>query len=198
MLGIPASAGWTVRVFNLFPASEISHHSSLPGRLMWEHVTSTGISQYVISLALGVAQGWKLTSNRPIRALLQDKWRKGLVNGRPWLSSALPLQGEGVWALVGELRSHVPLSQKEKKQWENTLDGLAKLGLLMTISPAGGEGLSALGEMEVPGKEKQRKRGWEQDWDRVLLLQIPGSLLSQLPRIFIFPSKMRQQIADDG
>lgn len=75
---------------------------------------------------------------------------------------------------------------------------LEKLGLLMTISPAGGEGLSTWGEMEVPGKEKQRKRGWEQDRERVLLLQSPGSLLSQLPKIFIFPSKMRQQIADDG
>ena len=90
-----------------------------------------------------------------------------------------------------------PKKKLRSAWWENTLDGLAKLGLLMTISPAGGEGLSTLGEMKVPGKEKQSKRGWEQDRERVLLLQSPGSLLSQLPRIFIFPSKMRQQIADD-
>ena len=36
---------------------------------------------------------------------------------------------------------------------------ITRLGLLMTISPAGGEGLSTLGEMEIPGKEKQSKRG---------------------------------------
>lgn len=34
-----------------------------------------------------------------------------------WSDSALPVQGAKVWSLTGELRPHVLLDSKRKKQW---------------------------------------------------------------------------------
>lgn len=112
---------------------------------------------------------------------MSSPWHLGWPRGGNWLQTGpsepfprIKMPGKGTSLAVqctsttggGGLspgwRTKTPLATWPEKKlksawWENTLDGLAKLGLLMTISPAGGDGLSTLGEMKVPGKEAEQE-----------------------------------------